>query len=277
MKNNYHLIQSAVVIMLLTYSGTLTNETSAAFFAGCVIVSVGYLIRYLIKERYPKVWLTLKFAVFTLLLFAVVSTAMNPNAGSNKNKMSKLSDTKQNKLLEDKQDKSWPLEISSLVVYAKPYSVIQTEDYSFSGRKRIKWFISVPDANTYDTYLGTAIKAAKDLAINNRVNQANVIIEPSPKLVGLGYNLAIVTYTVDGKGNAGDAFDGEYWQAQAVKIPPEPLRIKVAEIWYESRSNFQNADGMTDEPSLTKFISSKLNIPESEVRMPWVDQVKLVM
>jgi hypothetical protein len=175
---------------------------------------------------------------------------------------------------EHKEDKTWPIKISSLVVYAKPYSVIETEDYSVARRKRIKWFISAPDANTYETYLGTAIKAAKDLAVQNRVNQANIIIEPSPKLVGLGYNLAIVTYTVDGKGNAGDVFNGEYWQASATKHPPETLRVKVAEIWFENRSNFQNTDGMTDETRMIKFISSKLNIPESDVHMPWVDQVK---
>jgi hypothetical protein len=210
--------------------------------------------------------------VFLLLFIALIIDANNDP----KHKQAEVKESVQTKELTSK-DAAWPEKISSLVVHAKPYSIIETEDYSFAGRKRIKWFISAPDANNYETYLGTAIKAAEELAINNRVNQANVIIEPSPKLVGMGYSLAIVTYTVDGKGNAGDVFDGEYWQAQATKLPPEPLRVKVAEIWYENRSNFQNTDGMTDEPRMVKFISSKLNIPESEVHMPWIDQVKLGM
>lgn len=172
-------------------------------------------------------------------------------------------------------DKAWPAAVSSLVTFAKPYSVEYIYDYSFAGRKRIEWTITSPQAVTYESLLGTAISAAKKLAIENRVNQATVFIAPNSKLIRLGYNLAAVTYTVDGKGNAGETFDGIYWKAEAAQAPLDDKTIKITEMWYDNRSKFQNSNGLTDEAKLISFISTNLGIPESEVRLPWITTTKL--
>ncbi|NRB25741.1 hypothetical protein [Shewanella sp.] len=73
-----HLIQSATVIGLLTYSGTLTNEPKAAFATGLIIVAIGYLIRHFLKSRSFKAWTALKVTTFCLLLVSVAGTATNP-------------------------------------------------------------------------------------------------------------------------------------------------------------------------------------------------------
>ncbi|PKG58004.1 hypothetical protein [Shewanella sp. GutDb-MelDb] len=217
------------------------------------------------------------FISIGVMFLAIFGILISPTDSENQGKTTAAVKAKYSTSEPISQNPAWPDKISSLSAHAKPYSIIEVSDYSFAGRKRVKWFITAPDANNYETYLGTAIQAAKDLAQKSRVSQANVIIEPSSKLVGMGYNLALVTFTVDGKGNAGEVFDGEYWQAAASNTPPEPLRVEVAEIWYKNRANFQNANGLTDEPRLVKFISTKLGIPESKVNMPWVDQVKLAL
>ncbi|WP_259578049.1 zinc ribbon domain-containing protein [Shewanella baltica] len=174
-------------------------------------------------------------------------------------------------------DKSWPGAISSLVTFAKPYSIADAYDYSFAGRKRIEWTITAPEATTYEAYLGTAISAAKKLATEHRVNQATVFIAPNSKLIRLGYNLAAVTYTVDGKGNAGQDFDGVYWKAEAAQEPLSDQTIKITEMWYDNRAKFQNANGLTDEPKLVKFIADKLDIAESDVHLPWINSTKLAL
>lgn len=274
--NKLHLVQAAAIVIIFAFSGSLTGEILPATIAGVMFAGVGYLLRFVLKKRIPaKAWILLKVCCFALLGLLVLGTAMNPNRNkpseplivkaSNPNKTSNLAIKSNTEAKPTQED---------FLKFAKAYDVVDVYDYSFAGRKRIRWSITT-DANDYNGYLGTAISAAKKMVSQYRAHQVEVFIEPSKMLVGQGYPLSIVTFTVDGKGNSGESFDGVYWEAKAVKHPYPVTQVKAAELWKLNRQEFVKSDGLLDEPKLVDFIAQKLSVTEDKIRTPWPEYTKV--
>ena len=86
---------------------------------------------------------------------------------------------------------------------AHEYEVIETSDTSFSGRKRLRLFITAPTATTKLGRTPTVEKAARDLQQQSGADLSNVLLEVSDFAKGQGNALAIATYIQTGCGNSG--------------------------------------------------------------------------
>ena len=151
------------------------------------------------------------------------------------------------------------------VSQAKSYSVIDSSDESFPGRKRIEFVILAPEASTFEQFAHTAIKAAINKERETKYDVIYIRLEPTPNLQGTGDAYALAFYAPDGGGHSGDQ-DWE-WQVTARSQPYTTQQIQISELWWENRDRFQK-DGCTDEPAIREFISNKLNIPVDEVHLP---------
>nr|VFK35242.1 MAG: protein of unknown function (DUF4875) [Candidatus Kentron sp. MB]VFK77195.1 MAG: protein of unknown function (DUF4875) [Candidatus Kentron sp. MB] len=157
---------------------------------------------------------------------------------------------------------------------AQSYEVIGAEDYSFPRRKRVRWQIVAPSAQSRDDRAFTAIQAAKDLLKKTEADQATVWLEINKELAGKGYGLAIVSFTPDGKGNSGQEMNSKIWEVEVASDEVNSEQVRIANAWYAHRAKFADNDGLTDEPKLKTYLANELGIPENQISLPWVMREK---
>jgi hypothetical protein len=150
---------------------------------------------------------------------------------------------------------------------AKAYQVISNNDFSFPGRKRLEQAI-VSSASTFEERAQTAMQAAIDLQKKTKADVVSIWLEISPGLAGGGHQLATARYAPDGGGFSGD--QDWKWEVEAAEQAPDPLSVKVGELWYQKRKAFAGQDGLTDEPKLKEFIAQKLGVNPDQVLLPWI-------
>ena len=156
------------------------------------------------------------------------------------------------------------------------YNVIEREDQSIAGRKRISAYIVAPDANTLQQRGETAIVAAQNLQKESGAKVVTVFLIPNGKKVGselvfAGTNLALARYAPDGGGYSGD--QQWIWEVQASDSTVNPQEIKIAERWYEEEGKYQIDDGfggtITDEEALSKALAAEFGISPDDVGLPY--------
>ncbi|QUN05414.1 hypothetical protein KDN34_14635 [Shewanella yunxiaonensis] len=172
-------------------------------------------------------------------------------------------------------NRSWPSQIAALARRAMSYEVLSSKLDSSAGRPQLRVVITSGYANSYEQYLGTAIKVARTMAINRNATVVHVILEPNGNLSGKGYQLADVVLYTDGKGDDGKTFNGVYWQASAVQVPYSPQQLQVASLWFQHQNEYLAADGKIDETALTRYIAAQLHIPELAVQLPQPKRIPL--
>lgn len=148
---------------------------------------------------------------------------------------------------------------------AHSYRVIRTADYSFPGRKRVRRVIVSPNAKSFADRAVTGIQAAKDLRESADADQASIWLELHEDLTGSGLQLALVTYTPDGKGNSGED-DGPVWEVESSGIQPSQQEVEVAVEWQRHRDEFRDATGLVDEEKLREYLSENLGLPLQDLR-----------
>lgn len=172
-------------------------------------------------------------------------------------------------------NRSWPTPIAALARRAMSYEVLSSKVDTEAGRPQLRVVITSTYANSYEQYLGTAIKVARTMAINRNATVVHVILEPNKDLTGKGYQLADVVLYADGKGDDGKSFNGVYWQASAVQLPYSPQQLQVASLWFQHLHEYQTANGTIDEAALTRYIAAQLHIPELAVQLPQPKRIPL--
>lgn len=95
----------------------------------------------------------------------------------------------------------------------KPYSVFHRGDFGFNGRNRLEWWITAPEATTYEQRAVTAMQAAIDLQKESKAQVASIWLEVDPESVAKNKQLAVVLYSPDGGGLSGD--DKWSWKVEA--------------------------------------------------------------
>ena len=100
---------------------------------------------------------------------------------------------------------------------AKPYQIFHRGDFSFSGRDRVEWWITAPEAKTFNDRGRTAMQAAIDLQKESRAHVVSIWLEASPGGAGKGQQLATAMYAPDGGGLSGT--QGWKWQIEAADTP----------------------------------------------------------
>jgi len=154
---------------------------------------------------------------------------------------------------------------------AKPYTVISSEDLSFPGRNRQQFNIISPQASNHLEFAETAVKAALDKQDETGADVIYVYLEPSKDLAGNSLFYAIADYAPDGGGNSGD--QDWMWEVRAAEKNLTELEVHIQKTWSENRNDYL-VDGLVDEPKLVKLIANKLEIPEKDVRLPWITHKK---
>ena len=148
---------------------------------------------------------------------------------------------------------------------AHSYRVIRTDDYSFPGRKRVRWVIVAPNAESFADRAVTGIQAAKDLKESADADQANIWLEVHEALAGSGFQLTGVTYTPDGKRDSGKD-DGVVWEVESSDIQPSQKEVEVAVAWQWHRDAFRDETGLVDEEQLREYLSAEMGLPLQELR-----------
>lgn len=168
----------------------------------------------------------------------------------------------------DKQAVNQSLEIKDGT--PQQYQIIAAEDYSFSGRKRLKIFVTAPSATSFEDRASTIQLAAKEYLHHEKANQVTALLEVSKGMATRGIILASATYTPDGCGNSGDDCIGNAWEVESSSDVLTSKQISISEAWFANRGKFVKKDGLLDEPRLKSFLSKKLNVPLEEVTLPFI-------
>ncbi|PYS93095.1 MAG: hypothetical protein DMF64_06070 [Acidobacteria bacterium] len=154
---------------------------------------------------------------------------------------------------------------------AKPYTIIAAKDTSVGNRKR-KEIKIISSAASRDERAHTAMKAAIETQQQFGLDFVEVWLEPSPLIMGAGYQYAIARYAPDGQGYSPP--QQLTWEVQASDQQVSKQAPAIGELWFQNRDSFQTSDGLTDEPRLEAFISKKLGIPKAQVNL---DQLQLII
>lgn len=244
------------------------------FFLLLLAALVGVVKPSLVRQqtRMKAFFGNLGAAFVTLILIGIVAPSQNtPKEAVVEDKQEIIA---QNAKEEKGAGKAEPMQSKAPEGRAQPYEVIGAEDYSFPGRKRVRWQIVAPSAQSRGDRAFTAIQAAKDLLKKTEADQATVWLEINKELAGKGYGLAIVSFTPDGKGNSGQEANSEVWEVEVAADEVSAEQVRIANAWYANRSKFVGDDGLTDEPRLKTYLASELGIPESQISLPWVMREK---
>ncbi|MEQ8751377.1 MAG: DUF4875 domain-containing protein [Amphiplicatus sp.] len=160
---------------------------------------------------------------------------------------------------------------------AVEYRLLAVEDTGFAGRTRKSARIYAPEATTVVARAETALKAAVNLQQRWDADAVGVFLEISPLLQGQGYVYAIANYSPDGGGWSGNApFRNRTWEAEASGIVLSADDIKIGEMWYARRAQFQVDDGFggtqTDEKAVAASIANEMVVSvESVSLLPLVE------
>lgn len=156
---------------------------------------------------------------------------------------------------------------------AVPYKVIETEDISSGGRRRLRAYI-YSTAESRASRFQTSIKAAFELQQGRRQDYVKVfhLILPDENQIGLGTYYADVSFAPDGGGvNGKDPLRNGSWEARLTDEVLGGQTLKVEELWWKHRSEYQRDDGYggteTDEEAFREFIAGKLGIDVADVKL----------
>lgn len=161
--------------------------------------------------------------------------------------------------------------------HAKPYLVVGEGNLSNEdpGRSVGLWYITSAEASGFEEYAQTAAQAALDLYTLYRRTFTSVLLIPQD---GILINYAQANFATDGKGAAGmtgsaPAAHG-YWKVRSTIDPPlTEQQLAIAELWSAKQQDFPSTDMLSslsyDAEALRQYIADALNIPYSEVRMPY--------
>jgi hypothetical protein len=83
------------------------------------------------------------------------------------------------------------------------YSILKSRAETIGDRKRLFVSIAAAEANTFQNRGRTVVTAARELQRAQAVNVVQVWLEPNENTLGLGFVLAMATYSPDGKGLSG--------------------------------------------------------------------------
>jgi hypothetical protein len=161
--------------------------------------------------------------------------------------------------------------------HAKPYLVVGEGNLSNEdpGRSVGFWFITSNEASGFEEYAQTAAQAALDLYTLYKRTFTSVLLIPQD---GILINYAQANFATDGKGAAGmtgsaPAVPG-YWKVRASIDPPlTEQELAIAELWSTKQQDFPQQNPVSslsyDAKALRQYIADTLNIPYTEVRMPY--------
>ncbi|MCL1123339.1 DUF4875 domain-containing protein [Shewanella surugensis] len=245
----------------------VNKKVSILLIIGIVFLPIVFAW-FTLKEGYSKRAQGISFIwmLVTLILAFNDSTKTPPQASSQPSNQS-TAPTNSSSINYDLAKTLSNKKAQSYLEFAKDYNVIDVYDYSFAGRKRIRVSITAKDAHDYNAFIGTSIQAAREMMLEYRAHQIDIHLEHSKVLAMKGYQMAMVTYTPDGKGNSGKSLDGKYWEARAIKQDYPTLQLKASELWAKNKDKFKKTDGLIDEPRLDSFIADRLSIAKEDVRL----------
>ncbi|GIU45767.1 DUF4875 domain-containing protein [Shewanella algidipiscicola] len=166
-----------------------------------------------------------------------------------------------------------PVEQTSTITkpVAHEYQIIDKNDTSFSGRKRLRWIIISPSALTQIDRAETAKVAAMDLQKQTGADLAQIWLEVAPFTAGQGNQLAMATYIPDGCGNSGNDCDGKKWNVSASGVQLTDEQMAIWKAWRENREQFM-PDGYVDEDRLKEFLATKFDTTPDKITLPWIER-----
>ena len=155
---------------------------------------------------------------------------------------------------------------------AHSYKVIDAEDFSSAKRKRIRWHIVAPQAESVADRAATVVQAAKDLMAEAvETDRVAVWLHIDERLMAAGKLLASASYTPDGKGASGEDDGGEVWEVESSDTQLSEQDLRVLMGWEQHKERFRDELELLDEERLVQYLSEELNIGETEVKFPsWI-------
>ena len=103
---------------------------------------------------------------------------------------------------------------------AVPYTVIDIGGEDGTRRKKASAYIAAPKAITREQRAETAIKAARELLLQQQAGVIYVYLEPDPENWGQGGPVAIARYAPDGKGHGQTDWT---WEVEATGEPIDAI------------------------------------------------------
>ncbi|MDD5537392.1 MAG: hypothetical protein PHF12_00320 [Candidatus Omnitrophica bacterium] len=157
---------------------------------------------------------------------------------------------------------------------ARPYQVVGEGNLANENKQRAVglWYINSEEADSFEEYAQTAVKATIDLYQQNKNDFTAVILVPRPD-VKVVY--AEASYAVDGKGAAGMTGSVPavpmYWHVRAMDdLQYNEQELAVMKLWQDKLADFPSRDPLSslsyDEPALRQYIADTLKISYNETQ-----------
>ncbi len=158
---------------------------------------------------------------------------------------------------------------------AKPYLVVEKGNLVNESPTRTAglWFITAPEANTFEEYAQTAIQAALDLYSLYRNDSTTALLIPQAN-VRTPY--AQASYAADGKGAEGMTGSAPaipmYWKVRAMNDRPyDDQELAILQLWQEKMVDFPSRNPLSslsyDEQGLRQYVADTLQVPYSATQV----------
>lgn len=243
----------------------------ASFFVAFLIAKRLYKKR---KDQHPaekvkNITLGISWYILSLLILTTLSTAIIPTPEKRGNTVVKDEMQPGQKSLEK-------TEFVRQIGEPKAYSVLKREDKSKQENNRLVsfWIIS-SDALSLADRAATVRKAAEDLQEQTKIPVVSIFLQFNKSSVGKGYSLASAKYFSDGCQYSGNPCNDEIWAIDASEDLVTATQIKVFDAWYKNRDKFIDSKGNLKEDDLVNFLSRKLKLPISEIKLPFITTEKV--
>lgn len=144
--------------------------------------------------------------------------------------------------------------------YAKAYKTNAVDEYSYDNVKRTKWYIQSDTALTKDERAYTTYKAAQDCKTKTNSSECTVYQLATPN----GYLYGSYFYTV------GTLDKSNTFKIEVTDRIFNQREMDIAFNYSKARTEFKDMEAKEFEDIFTHAISTELQIPLSEVRIPWI-------
>jgi hypothetical protein len=152
---------------------------------------------------------------------------------------------------------------------AMPYEVVGMGNLTNEDETRTVglWYITSNEADSFEEYAQTTIKATVDMYKQYKYDFTEVMLIPQPEVKT---QYAEAFYASDGEGAAGMTGSvpavPRYWNCLVMDdVPYNEEELAVLKLWQSKQADFPNQDPLSslsyDEPGLRHYIAETLNVP----------------
>jgi hypothetical protein len=149
---------------------------------------------------------------------------------------------------------------------AAPYRILGKKTWHFMNAERGTIFIESPNILGFEERAHTVMKAALELSEQFKLDDTEVMLVPSERLMERGLHYARAVY----KNERAKLPNQDTWKVMSSDDVLSGKDIAMAELYLKNADKFVTKEGDTDHDRLVRFIAKQMKVPEEEAGLPTI-------